>query len=61
MPINATYAETYSYSMKEAVSAFIYVHYFDPTKINELKPTSNDIDNLCVLPFLDTNTISLMG
>ncbi len=32
--------------MKEAVSAFKYAH---PTKINELKPTSNDIDNLRVL------------
>ncbi len=47
--------------MKEAVSAFKYAQYFDPTKINELKPTSNDIDNLRVLPFLDTNTTIING
>ncbi len=60
MPINATNTETlkyYSYSMKEAVSSFKYAQYFDPNKINELKPTSNDIVNLRVLIFLDTNTI----
>ena len=43
--------------LKEEVSAFKYAQYFDPTKINELKPTSNDIGNLRVIPFLDTNTI----
>ena len=30
---------------------------FDPSKINELKPCSSDIDNLCVLPFMDSDDI----
>lgn len=43
--------------LKEIVTVFKYARYFDPTKINELKPISGDIDNLRVLPFLDNNTI----
>ncbi len=43
--------------LEVAVSAFQYARFFDPAKINELKPTSNDIEHLCALPFLDNNII----
>ena len=35
------------------VSAFKYAQYFDTVKIDELKPSSNDRDNLHMLPLLD--------
>ena len=44
-------------NLKETVSIFKYTRYFDPTKINELQPTSHDIENLRIVPFLDSDTI----
>ena len=43
--------------LKVVVSAFKCARYFDPSKINELKPCSSDIDNLRVLPFMDSDDI----
>jgi hypothetical protein len=30
---------------------------FDPTRVNEPHPSLNDVDNLRMLPFLDSNVI----
>ena len=43
--------------LKVVVSAFKCARYFDPSKINELKPCSSDIYNLRVLPFMDSDDI----
>ena len=44
--------------MKIPVSAFKAARYFDPSKINELKPTLSDIDSLKVLPFIKNSLIT---
>ena len=41
--------------LKQAVSIFKLTRYFDPTKINELKPTSSDIENLRALSYLEVD------
>ena len=52
------YFETkFGTDLRVVVSAFKYAQYFDPSKINELKPCSSDIDNLRVLPFMDSDDI----
>ncbi len=44
--------------LKIPVSAFKAARYFDPSKINELKPTLSDIDSLKVLPFIKNPLIT---
>ena len=38
--------------LKPLVEIFKYARFFDPAKVGELKPSSSDIDNLKVFPFL---------
>ena len=38
--------------LKPLVEIFKYAWFFDPAKVGELKPSSSDIDNLKVFPFL---------
>ena len=38
--------------LKDTVSAFKFAGYFDPTKVVELQPVGNNVDNLKIFPFL---------
>ena len=48
---------TIGQDLKDLVSIFQYPHYFAPARLNELQPSLNDIDELRMLPFLDSNII----
>ncbi len=58
LPAHQYFESKFGNDLQLAVSAFKYARYFDPVKINELKPTSDDIDNLQVLPCLSVEKIA---
>ena len=43
--------------LKSVVNAFKAARYFSPSKVDELKPTAEDIDTLHSFPFLDITII----
>ena len=46
------FKQKFEVELKPLVGIFKYARFFDPTKVGELKPSSSDIDNLKVFPFL---------
>ncbi len=45
----------FGHDLKQTVEAFKYARFFDPTKMTELKPFCNDIDQLKVFPFFNSD------
>lgn len=45
-------------ALKPAVTAFKAAGYFSPSKINELKHTTSDVDAASIFPFLDSDVVS---
>lgn len=43
--------------LKIAVSAFKCARFFEPSKVVEIKPTANNIDDLRIFPFFDADSI----
>ena len=43
--------------LKDSVLAFRAARYFVPAMVNELQPTTSDIDSLKLFPFFDANLI----
>ena len=56
-PAHDYFEKKFSNDLKEAVSAFQFARYFNPTKVVELQPTVSDLDNLLVFPFLNSHII----
>ncbi len=56
-PAHDYFEKKVSNDLKEAVSAFKFARYFNPTKVVELQPTVSDLDNLLVFPFLNSHII----
>ena len=46
------FKQKFEVKLKPLVEIFKYARFFDPAKVGELKPSSSDIDNLKVFPFL---------
>ena len=46
------FKQKFEVELKPLVEIFKYAQFFDPSKVGELKPSSSDIDNLKVFPFL---------
>ena len=54
------FQDTFKGDLKAIVQVFKYVRFFDPSRIGELKLSSNDIDELKVFPFLNSR-VTLEG
>ena len=57
-PAYKYFEENFGTDLKLAVFVFKCARYFDPTKINELKPSMGDLDELQLLPFFSTSAIA---
>ena len=54
-PAYKYFEDKFEGALKPIVQVFKYARFFDPSKIGELKPSSNDIDDLKVFPFLNSS------
>ena len=43
--------------LKDSLQAFKAARYCDPTQLNDIKPTPNDIDSLVAFDFIDSQCI----
>ena len=46
--------------LKPVVEAFKATQYMSPSKVNELKPDSSDIDSMRIFPLLDSDCVSTL-
>ena len=60
-PAYSYFKQKFEVELKPIVEVFEYARFFDPAKVNELKPSSSDIDHLKVFPFLKDRLDALKG
>ncbi len=58
VPAYAYFKEKFDNDLRPIVLAFKSARYLSPSKVNELKPTANDMDSFAAFPFLNTEAIN---
>ncbi len=58
VPAYANFKEKFDNDLRPIVLAFKSARYLSPSKVNELKPTANDMDSFAAFPFLNTEAIN---